>query len=64
MKKMKSALAMFVLIISLFFAGCGGGGDVRVNLDLSGLTSYAVQSEVQKMQKSSTAQQYLGKNIK
>lgn len=63
MKKIRSVLAVLFLAVTIIFAGCGGG-DVRVNIDLSELSSYAVQSEVQKMQKSSTAQKYLGKNIK
>ncbi len=62
MRKFKSFLALMFVMFTLVFAGCTG--DVRVNLDLSGLSSYAVQSEVIKMQKSSTAQNYLGKNIK
>ena len=61
MKKLKAFLVVVMLTLTLAFAGCG---EVRVNLDLSKLSSYGVQSEVEKMQKSSTAQDYLGKTIK
>ena len=63
MRKLRSVLAVLFLAVTLLFAGCGGS-DVRVNIDLSEMSSYMVQSEVQKMQKASTAQKYLGKNIK
>ena len=63
MRRLRSVLAVLFLAVTLLFAGCGGS-DVRVNIDLSEMSSYMVQSEVQKMQKASTAQKYLGKNIK
>ena len=62
MKRIKVFLASVLLLISIVFCGCGGS--VKVDLDLSKLSSYAVQSEVFKMQKSTTAQDYIGKTIK
>lgn len=62
MKNFKSFVVLLLIMVSLTLVGCGG--KVKINLDLSGLSSYSVQSEVNKMQKSSTAQNYIGKNIK
>lgn len=61
MKKTKLFIASMLVMLTLIFVGCGS---TKVNIDMTGLSSYAVQSEVQKMQKSSTAQSYLGKTIK
>ena len=63
MKNIKEFFVSLMLVVTIIFAGCGGDS-VRVNLDFSKLSSYAVQSEVENMQKSTTAQKYLGKTIK
>ena len=62
MKRLRILLSTLILVFTIIIAGCGG--NVKVNLDLSKLSSYAVQSEVYKMQKASTAQEYIGKTIK
>lgn len=62
MKKIRNCLCCLLIMMTLVIAGCSGS--TRVNIDLSGLTSYAVQAEVGKMQKSTTAKDYIGKTIK
>lgn len=64
MKKFRYCLTILLIIFTFGCIGCGTSSNVRVNLDLTGLSSYGVQSEVLKMQKPSTAGSYLGKNIK
>ena len=61
MKKIKSFVGCLLLVLTLVLVGCGS---TRINIDMTGLSSYAVQAEVIKMQKSSTAKDYLGKTIK
>jgi uncharacterized protein YceK len=61
MKKFKILVASLILIMMVMISGCG---EVRVNIDMTKLSSQSVQSEVYKMQKSSTANDYLGKTIK
>ena len=63
MRNLKYFVTSVMLVVAILLVGCGSG-NVRVNLDLSEMSSYSVQSEVMKMQKSSTAQSYIGKNIK
>ena len=47
MKKIKSFISCLLLMLTLVLVGCGS---TRINIDMSGLTSYAVQAEVIKMQ--------------
>ena len=61
MRKFKVIISAILLTITMFCIGCSG---TKISIDMSELSSYAVQSEVYKMQKSSTAQEYLGKTIK
>lgn len=62
MKNLRYFVSSLLIFLTMALVGCGGS--TRVNIDMSELSSYAVQSEVMKMQKSSTAQEYLGKTIK
>lgn len=61
MKKIRYIVACCLMVTTIILVGCGS---TRVNIDMTKLNSYAVQSEVFKMQKSSTANDYIGKTIK
>ena len=63
MKRFRYIVAILFIVLTLSCVGCGSN-NVRIDKDFSKLTSYAIQSEVQKMQKASTAGDYLGQTIK